>query len=165
MVTPLLPHFSVQCVLWRWKNNIFWATVIGSGVGMWINEGINVRILLKLLRETVLCWGYEAGSSLKLLCGHFTITHIKSPWQWKQKGRKQNGEIQSKSDSWTLHQDQACLKPPLWMDFSNAIMCMPTAEAKWGFQHLQSQGCWLMQLYNHSGQTLILGHLFLDRAF
>lgn len=79
--------------------------------------------------------------------------------------RKQNGEIQSKSDSWTLHQDQACLKPPLWMDFSNAIMCMPTAEAKWGFQHLQSQGCWLMQLYNHSGQNSILGHLFLDRAF
>lgn len=82
--------------------------------------------------ETLLCfgWGYEEGSSLQLLHGHFTFTREKSPWQ-QQKGRKQNRE--SKTDSWTLHQDRACLKPLLWMDFSNAIMCMPTAEATLGF--------------------------------
>lgn len=117
---PLLPYFSVQCVLWRWENNIPWVTVVGSRVGMWTNEGINVslRILLELLRETVLCFGWDYGRSLKLLGGHFTITHEESPWQWKQQSRKQNWEIQRKTDSWTLHQDQACLKLLLSLDFS-----------------------------------------------
>lgn len=159
-VALFLPHFSVHVRAAGGRTALLLPQEsIGSGVGMWTKEGINVSLglSLELLREIAPCLGWREVLS----CWVATL-----PSPMKNLPDSENSRVESKTERRRNTDSWLCTRiKHVWSQFYHWTVPLCIASAQPGFYHWQSKPCSRLQLCSHSDSTPISSQIFLDRAF